>query len=131
MYKKTVEIDSIKCTIFYDQDIDLDQKQEIDFIFKIEDDKSYSFENYPIRSTVVGHIFRIESILPIGDSVSTSSSLSQIPKYDINLKILEGLSQFHLENHLRTLELVHNHRLDKDHITDILKEKLNDFFYHK
>lgn len=41
MYKETVKIDSIECTIFYDQDINLPQKQEIDFEFKIEDVPSY------------------------------------------------------------------------------------------
>ena len=131
MYKETVKIDSIECTIFYDQDINLPQKQEIDFEFKIEDVPSYQFKNGQINSYVSGKIFEIKSILPIEGNISKSSSFAEIPKFNITFDFLYKLSLFHLENHLKTLELVYNHKLDKESITNILKKKLDDFFYHK
>ena len=78
MYKETVKIDSIECTIFYDQDINLPQKQEIDFEFKIEDVHSCQLENGQANSYVSGKIFEIKSILPIEGNISESSSFAEI-----------------------------------------------------
>lgn len=131
MYKETVKIGSIECTMFYDQNINQLQKQEIDFEFKTEDDSSFLLENGQVKTSVTGKIFNIKSILPIEDNISESFSFAKIPKFDTTFDLLYELSLLHLENHLKTLELVHNHKLDKNLIINILKERLNGFFYHK
>lgn len=131
MYKETVKIGSIECTIFYDQNINQFQKQEIDFEFKTEDDRSLLLGNGQVNASVTGKIFNIKSILPIDDNISESFSFAKIPKFGTTFDLLYELSLLHLENHLKTLELVYNHKLNKDSIIRVLKEKLNGFFYHK